>query len=151
MTTEANAQAIDAPTEPTAQQVVESFLSALERLDMSAALDHVSGDVRWVNHPWVSSKNKVQFEKVLNGMFASAEVFEVRYNDIHERDNGVVYTDRIDIFEGGGVSMTLPVQGEFRVRDGKVTEWVERFSWVTLTLEIAKSLPSIVTARLPGK
>lgn len=148
MTTDATPQSNDTTPEPTAQEVVQSFVSALERLDMSAAADMVSDDIRWVNYPWVSSKNKAQFEKVLGAMFDSAEVFEVRYSDIHERDNGVVYTDRIDIFEGGGVSMTLPVKGEFRVRDGKVVEWVDRFSWVTLGLEIGKSLPSILKARL---
>jgi limonene-1,2-epoxide hydrolase len=138
----------DSGSEPTAQQVVESFVGALERLDMKGAVDLVSDDIRWVNHPWVSSKNKAQFEKVLRAMFDSAEVFEVRYNDIHERDHGVVYTDRVDIFEGGGLSMTLPVKGQFRVRDGKVVEWVDRFSWVTLGLEIGKSLPAILKARL---
>ena len=134
--------------EPTAQDVVQSFVSALERIDMSAAVGLVSDDIRWVNYPWVSAKNKKQFDKVLRAMFDTAEMFEVRYSDIHERDNGVVFTDRIDIFEGGGLSMTLPVKGQFRVRDGKVVEWVDRFSWATLGLEIGKSLPSILRARL---
>ena len=136
-------------SEPSAQEVVESFVTALERLDMAGAVSMVSDDVRWVNYPWVSAKNKAQFEKVLRAMFESAEVFEVRYSDIHERGNGVVYTDRVDIFEGGGLSMTLPVKGEFRVRDGAIVEWVDRFSWATLALEIGRSLPAIVKARLP--
>jgi limonene-1,2-epoxide hydrolase len=130
-----------------AQQVVEAFVGALERLDMEAALDLVSEDVRWVNHPWVSARNKRQFEKVLRGMFRDAERFEVRYADIHERGNGVVYTDRVDLFEGGGVSLDLPVQGEFRVRDGLVVEWVDRFSWAKVAGDIAKSLPAILKQR----
>ena len=149
MTTEASIDnSPEHSPQPTAQQVVESFVSALERLDMEGAANMVGDDIRWVNYPWVSSKNKTQFVKVLDAMFKDAEVFEVRYADIHERDNGVVYTDRVDIFEGGGLSMTLPVTGEFRVRDGKVVEWVDRFSWATLALEIGKSLPSILKARL---
>lgn len=134
--------------EPTAREVVQSFVSALERLDLESAIGMVSDDVRWVNYPWVSSKNKAQFAKVLGAMFESAEVFEVRYNDIHERGNAVVYTDRVDIFEGSGLSMTLPVKGEFRVRDGKVVEWVDRFSCARLALELGKSLPSMAKARL---
>lgn len=136
--------------QPSAQQVVETFLSALERLDMEAALDLVSDDVRWVNHPWVSARNKGQFEKVLRGMFRDAERFEVQCADIHERGDGVVYTDRVDIFAGGGVSLDLPVQGEFRVRDGLVVEWVDRFSWGKVIGDIAKSLPSILKYRLRG-
>jgi len=148
MAVESSVQVNTSRSPDSPQQVVESFVHALERLDMHAAIDLVSDDIRWVNYPWVSSKNKAQFEKVLRAMFDSAETFEVRYNDIHERDNGVVYTDRVDVFEGVGLSMTLPVKGEFRVRDGEIVEWVDRFSWLTLLADIAKSLPSIVKARL---
>ena len=133
---------------PSAQQVVEAFISALERLDYDAAIALVGDDIRWINYPLTTSRNKAQFEKALRGMFRSATRFEVHYADIHERGDGVVYTDRVDIFEGGGMSMDLPVQGEFRVRDGRVVEWVDRFSWVKLLRDIALSLPAIVKHRL---
>ena len=147
MTIESSVQSSPDPSR-TPQQVVESFLSALERVDMGAALELVDDDVRWVNYPWVSSKDKGRFEKVLGAMMKDTERFEVRYNDIHERDHGVVYTDRIDIFEGGGFSMSLPIKGEFRVREGKIVEWVDRFSWLTLLADFAKSVPAILKARL---
>ena len=131
-----------------AQDVVRGFLAALERLDFDAALALVAPDVVWVNVPWKAASNKAGFEKTLRGMFRDATRFEVEYLDIHERGDGVVYTDRIDTFEGGGLSMRLPVRGEFRVKDGLVTEWVERFSWVTLVAEIGRSLPTIVRHRL---
>jgi len=138
----------DSATTASAQQVVEAFISALERLDYDAAIALVSDDIRWVNYPWTTSRNKRQFEKVLRGMFGDATRFEVRYADIHERGDGVVYTDRVDIFEGGGMSMNLPVKGEFRVRDGRVVEWVDRFSWVTLIAQLGRSLPAILKHRL---
>lgn len=130
------------------QELVQDFVSALERLDYDAAIALVGDDVRWVNYPWTTSRNKRQFEKALRGMFSEATRFEVQYADIHERGDGVVYTDRVDIFEGGGVSMSLPVQGEFRVRDGRVVEWVDRFSWATLLVQLGRSLPAIVKHRL---
>ena len=133
---------------PSAQEVVESFIAALERLDLDGALEWVADDVRWINVPWKSASNKRQFDKVLRSMFRGAKRFEVRYQDIHERGDGVVYTDRVDIFEGGGISMTIPVRGEFRVRDCRITEWVDRFSWAKLLGEVGKSLPSIVKYRL---
>jgi hypothetical protein len=40
--------------------------------------------------------------------------------------------------------MNLPVQGEFRVRDGLITEWVDRFSWVKVIGDIGRSLPNIL-------
>lgn len=138
---------IDASGEHSAQQVVEAFISALERLDLDGAAALVSDDIRWVNVPWKTSSNKMRFEKVLGAMFKDATRFEVRYSDIHERGDGVVYTDRVDIFEGGGLTMHLPVQGEFRVQDGLVTDWVDRFSWTKLIGEMGRSLPAILKHR----
>jgi limonene-1,2-epoxide hydrolase len=109
MTTEiAPGTTTDAPSEPSAQQVVEAFISALERLDLDGAAALVSDDIRWVNVPWKSSSNKHGFKKVLGAMFKDATRFEVQYSDIHERGDGVVYTDRVDIFEGGGPRQGWP-------------------------------------------
>jgi limonene-1,2-epoxide hydrolase len=83
-------------------------------------------------------------------MFRDTTRFEVEFFDIHERGDGVVYTDRIDTIEAAGLSMALPIQGEFRVEDGLVTEWVDRFSWVKVITEIARSLPSVIKYRLRG-
>ncbi|MGB9337901.1 MAG: limonene-1,2-epoxide hydrolase family protein [Polyangiales bacterium] len=134
--------------ERSAQQVVEAFISSLERLDLDAAAALVSEDIRWINVPWKSATNKTRFRKVLGAMFKDASRFEVQYFDIHERGDGVVFTDRVDIFEGGGMNMNLPVQGEFRVRDGLLTEWVDRFSWAKVIADIGRSLPGILKYRL---
>ncbi|MBW1907905.1 MAG: nuclear transport factor 2 family protein, partial [Deltaproteobacteria bacterium] len=120
----------DASTEPSAQEVVQALLAALERLDLDGALSLAALDIRWINVPWKTATNKEQFRKVLQLMFKTTTRLEFQFFDIHERGDGVVYTDRVDILEGGGMSMNLPVQGEFRVKDGLVTEWVDRFSWV---------------------
>ena len=137
-----------ASTERSGQEVVEAFISALERLDFDGALSLVAPDIRWINVPWKTATDKDRFEKMLRGMFGETTRFEVQFLDIHERGDGVVYTDRIDIIEGGGLSMTLPVQGEFRVRDGLVAEWVDRFSWVKAIGDIGRSLPGILKHRL---
>jgi limonene-1,2-epoxide hydrolase len=131
-----------------AQQIVEDFVSALERLDYDAAIALIGEDIRWVNYPWTTSRNKRQFDKALRGMFGDAKRFEVQYADIHERGDGIVYTDRVDIFEGGGMSMNLPVKGQFRVRDGLVVEWVDRFSWAKLLGQLVRSIPGIIKHRL---
>ena len=136
--------------ERSAKEVVEAFVSALEGLDFDGALLLVAPDIRWVNVPWTTASNKERFEKMLRGMFGETTRFEVQFSDIHERGDGVVYTDRVDIIEGGGLSMTLAVQGEFRVKDGLITEWVDRFSWAKAIGDISKSLPGIIKHRLRG-
>jgi limonene-1,2-epoxide hydrolase len=140
----------DASTEPSAQEVVQALLTALERLDLDGALSLAAPDIRWINVPWKTATNKEQFRKVLQLMFKTTTRLEFQFFDIHERGNGVVYTDRVDILEGGGMSMHLPVQGEFRVKDGLVTEWVDRFSWVKAIGDLGRSLPAILRHRLRG-
>jgi limonene-1,2-epoxide hydrolase len=140
----------DASTEPSAREVVQALLTALERLDLDGALSLAAPDIHWINVPWKTATNKEQFRKVLQLMFKTTTRLEFQFFDIHERGNGVVYTDRVDILEGGGMSMHLPVQGEFRVKDGLVTEWVDRFSWVKAIGDLGRSLPAILRHRLRG-
>ena len=148
MTHESNAVSAQARAQDiSAVETVKAFVSALERLELDTASAMVSDDMRWVNGGWKTAGNKKRFAKVLHAMFKDASRFEVQYFDIHERDDGVVYTDRIDIFEGGGLAMRLPVQGEFRVRDGLVTDWVDSFSWAKLLGDIGRSLPAIIKHR----
>jgi limonene-1,2-epoxide hydrolase len=149
MSSQADPTPIAAGTsEPSAQEVVQSFIAALERLDFDGAFALAAPDIQWINVPWKTATNKERFEKMLLGMFKETTRFEVEFFDIHERGDGVVYTDRLDIIEGGGMSMRLPVQGEFRVRDGLVTEWVDRFSWAKAIGDIGRSLPGIIKHRL---
>jgi len=140
----------DASTEPSAQGVVQALLTALERLDLDGALSLAAPDIRWINVPWKTATNKEQFRKVLQLMFKTTTRLEFQFFDIHERGDGVVYTDRVDILAGGGMSMNLPVQGEFRVKDGLVTAWVDRFRWVKAIGDFGRSLPRIVAHRLRG-
>jgi limonene-1,2-epoxide hydrolase len=139
---------VDASTERSAQEVVQAFMSALEQLDFDAALLLAAPDIRWINAPWKTASNKEQFGKALDWMFKDTTRFEVQYFDIHERGDGVVYTDRVDVLEGGGMSMNLPVQGEFRVKDGLVTEWIDRFSWLKLLGDLGRSLPAVIAHRV---
>ena len=136
--------------ERSAQEVVEAFVSALERLDFDEALSLSAPDIRWINVAWKTATNREQLGTALRRMFKDATRFEAKYLDIHERGDGIVYTDRIDTFEARGMSLKLPVQGEFRVKDGLITEWVDRFSWVKLIGDIGRSLPRIIGHRLRG-
>ena len=134
--------------EGSAEEVVRAFISALERLDFDGAFALAAPDIRWINVPWKTATSKAGFEKMVLAMFRDTTRFEVQFSDIHERGDGVVYTDRIDIVEGGGMSMSLPVQGEFRVKNGLVTEWVDRFSWMKVMADLGRSLPGIIKYRL---
>ena len=130
------------------QETVQAFLHALEELDFDKTLSLSAPDIRWVNAPITTSSNKEQFSKMVRGMLKMVTHFEVQFRDIHERGNGAVYTDRFDIIEGGGLKMKLHVIGEFKVKDGLVTEWVDHFSWPKAIGDIVKSLPAMIRFRL---
>jgi limonene-1,2-epoxide hydrolase len=129
-------------------QIVQAFIRALEELDFDRALTLCAPDIRWVNAPLTTASNKEQFDKALRAMFKMVTRFEVQCREIYEREDGVVHTDRIDIAEGNGLKMELRVKGEFRVEDGLVTEWIDRFSWREAIGDIVKSLPAMIAFRL---
>jgi limonene-1,2-epoxide hydrolase len=131
-------------------ETVKAFLSALERFDFDAATDLAAPGIRWVNVPITSAVGKNKFDKACRGMFRMVTRFEVQYRDIHERGEGVVYTDRVDIAEGNGLKMKLDVKGEFRVEDGLIVEWVDRFSWPKVVGEIVRSVPAMLAFRFRG-
>ena len=126
------------------QETVQAFIHALEELDSDKILSLSAPDIRWVNAPITTSSNKEQFAKMVRGMLKVVTRFEVQFRDIHELGDGAVYTDRFDIIEGRGLKMKIHVIGEFKVKDGLVTEWVDRFSWSSVIGDIAKSLPAMI-------
>lgn len=126
------------------QEIVQAFLRALEALDFDETMALAAPNIRWVNAPILTSSNKEQFAKALRGMLKFVTRFEVQYRDIHERGEGVVYTDRFDTIEGRGLKMRIHIIGEFKVDNGQVTEWVDRFSWPSAISDIAKSLPAMI-------
>ena len=149
MSTNANPIPItSAAAKRSAQETVQAFLGALEELDFDKTMSLSAPSIRWVNVPITTASNIEQFAKAVRGMLKIVTRFEVQYRDIHERGDGVVYTNRIDIIEGAGLKMKIDVQGEFRVEDGLVTEWVDRFSWPKTIGEIVTSLPGILAFRV---
>ena len=57
----------------------------------------------------------------------------------------VVIADRYDILIGGGFEARLRVEGTFRIRDGKISEWSDRFAWLPLFTALGRSLPNIAS------
>lgn len=130
------------------QETVLAFINAIEELDLDKTLALSAPNIRWVNAPLTTCKNKKQFETVMRGMLKVVTRFDVQIREIRQGTDGVVYTDRIDIIEGSGLAMELGVRGEFRVEDGLVTEWVDYFSWPKMLGAMARSIPAMIRFRL---
>ena len=106
-----------------------------------------SGNVNILNHN--IEEHPLEIKKILGYLPESAPL----YHDmlVYDYLNYVAdIREILDTIEAAGLSMALPVQGEFWVEDGLVTEWVDRFSWVKVITEIARSLPGVIKYRLRG-
>jgi limonene-1,2-epoxide hydrolase len=129
-------------------KVVKDFIAALERLDFDRALALCAPNVIWVNEPIKSAGSREQLGNVLRSMFGDVSLFRVENLQIGQDPDGTVYTDRIDIIRGGGLSMRIRVQGVFVVRNGQIVSWVDRFSWPDGMRQTMRCVPSILRFQL---
>lgn len=113
----------------TPTDVVRAFLSALERLDVDAALALCHDDVVYQNVPLPPASGKAEVGRQLRVLGKYAKGFRVDY--INVAANGpVVLTERTDVIIAGPVAAGFWVCGTFEVRDGLITMWRDRFDFV---------------------
>ena len=135
---------------PADVEIVKSFLDALERYDIDGALSLCAPTMRWQNAPLPATRHKKQFEQQVRWMWKRMETFRVVMKEIKGYD-GSVFTDRIDIIDGHGFHLELPVEGTFKVREGLITEWVDRFDYLPIGAALVKSLPAMIRSLLGGR
>lgn len=145
-------EAVSTPqsTTPTDVDIVKTLIAALEQFDLEKAFSLCAPTIRWQNVPFPPTKNKRQFEQQVRWMWSRAQRFEVEMKEIKAYD-GIVFTDRIDIVEAGGFCLRLPVEGTFKVEQGLITEWTDRFPYPPIAAAFVKSLPAMVRYRLRRK
>lgn len=116
--------------------VVESFLRALEALDMERAVSMLTDDAVYQNVPLPAHRGKHEISRVLRGFGRVVTRFEVQMRNIAARD-GVVLTERVDILSGPMLYLDIWVCGTFEVRGGKICLWRDYFDLAELTLKLA--------------
>lgn len=124
-----------APTDPT--EVVRAFLTALEALDLPAAMALCHPDVVYQNVPLKPARGRAQVETTLRQMLRFASAFRVDYINV-AADGPVVLTERTDVITTGPVAAGFWVCGTFEVHDGLITLWRDRFDWVDLGLSFVR-------------
>lgn len=129
------------------ETVVRSFLEALERLDIDAAIDLVSADILYVNKGLPAVRGKEQFTRAMTFLSKYCDDFEARID--HLAVNGdIVLTERVDLIGKGDFRPEFWVCGTFEVRDGKIVLWRDHFDFVNVTLACAKNLVTMGMRRL---
>lgn len=112
-------------------EVVRDFLSAMDRLDVDAALAHCAPDIEYQNVPFPPARGIHAFEKQMRGMARHATGFEARIHNI-AADGPIVLTERTDVLEVGAFSADFWVCGTFEVQDSKIILWRDRFDYADL-------------------
>jgi limonene-1,2-epoxide hydrolase len=116
---------------------VTSFLAALERLDVDAALALADEDVVYQNVPLRPARGIREVEKQLRWMFTRFTGFEARIRHI-AADGPVVLTERVDVLRVRGWEAEFWVCGTFEVRNGRVVMWRDYFDWPTFLAASAR-------------
>lgn len=127
----------------TPTQTVQSFVAALERLDIDEALTYVDDAIVYENVSLKPVRGRRAFEKVMRGMEKNFDRFEVRMHAIAENGNTVL-TERVDVLEFRGLRLEPWVCGTFVVDNGKITLWRDYFDWAQMTKQFVRGLPGML-------
>lgn len=120
---------------PSAESVVNDFLTAICDHDLDAALALCADDVVYDNVPMSPVTGPEQIRQVLHGFLGAASQIEwIVHRQVASEH--VVMNERDDRFLINGEWLSLPVAGVFEVRDGKITLWRDFFDLPTLQTQM---------------
>ena len=120
-------------------ETVEAFLAALVALDLDAAQALMADDIVYQNVPFPADHGAAATTRTLKRFLVPFRAFEVETLNIAENGDTVL-TERIDTFTNGRFRAGFWVCGTFKVADGKITLWRDRFDLTDLTLSLFRGL-----------
>jgi limonene-1,2-epoxide hydrolase len=130
-------------------EVVRSFLQALERLDIDAALEMTDPGIEYQNVPLPPAQGRAAFERQMSVFERRITGFEARVHAI-AANGGTVLTERTDVIEVGRVRADFWVCGTFEVRAGRIVLWRDYFDYVDVTMAFARGAVRALAAALRG-
>ena len=117
-------------------KVVRDFLGSWHSGDVDKIMGFLAADCYYANHPSLSGDDPVikgsdKIRAFLTPFFRKDPLtvpfkFHTELDNIVGGDEGVAL-ERHDVFETGSLHHSVPVAGFFRVKDGKITYWVDYF------------------------
>ena len=110
-----------------AEETVNTFIEAIGRKDLDAAMAVVADDCYYDNVPIGDMTGKDKMLEFLQPMFAGDG--PVEFEIVRQATAGnVVMNERVDKFSTrSGRPVELPVMGVFEVNDGLITFWRDYF------------------------
>ncbi len=110
----------------TPSEIVNTFIAAVERMDIESACALLADDVRYENMPIDPIVGRDAVAATLGAFLAPATAVE--WPVLREvADERCVINERLDRFQIGDGWLELPVAGFFEVSDGRITLWRDYF------------------------
>ena len=106
--------------------LIQDFCAAWGKGDYEAILDYFTDDAVYHNIPVDPVTGKDAIRSTIQMFTTGVQRIEFQVRHI-TGDGDVVLTERVDIFELPGKTISLPVMGTFELRDGKIAAWRDYF------------------------
>jgi limonene-1,2-epoxide hydrolase len=110
------------------EDVVRTFLSALEAEDLERAESLLAEDATWINVSLPTVRGRERIMRWMRPLRRPGFGFRVHLHNV-AADGDVVLTERSDALVYGRVEQRFWVWGRFEVRDGKIEVWRDSFDW----------------------
>ena len=121
----------------TPTEVVDAFISAIERQDIEGAVSLLAPEVSYENMPMAPLVGPEAVKQTLEMFLAPAT--KVLWPVLRQVEVGdMVFNERLDRFKIGEGWLELPIAGVFEVHNGKITLWRDYFDMDTYSTQMAE-------------
>jgi limonene-1,2-epoxide hydrolase len=107
--------------------IVRAFIAAWEARDVEGIVARLTDDVVYVNVGMSEARGRDQVRAATEPFLAACTRVEWTVTHIAETAEGAVLTERIDVFEMPGRTLTAPVMGVFELRGDRICAWRDYF------------------------
>ena len=106
-------------------EIICRFFEAWEAKSLDGILELMTPDARWLNAGAPEAVGQNAIRRVISPFLANASSVEVKVRHIAETSVGSVLTERTDLFDNNGRTITIDVMGVFEMKEGKIHAWRE--------------------------
>lgn len=107
--------------------LVEDFIGQWEARSIDGILARMTSDARYVNIGLNEAVGQDAIRAALTPFLAAAKSVRWTIHHIAETADGVVLTERTDVFELADRTISVPVMGVFELKDGLIRGWRDYF------------------------
>jgi limonene-1,2-epoxide hydrolase len=129
--------------------VVETFLNALQDLDLTTADALLDDDLVYQNVGFPTLRGRTRVMKVMRGMEGRMG-FEVKFHR-NVAEGSTVLNERTDAIVLGPLRLQFWVCGVFEVQDGRITLWRDYFDMFDMLKATVRGLIGVAVPALRPK